>query len=331
MRKLAQRQPGSVLAGTTPVPNHLLDEVMPRLSDTQLRVLLVVVRSTLGWQVGNRRKEKDWISHRQLQARTGRSSAVVSRAVAGLVAQGMIRVTDANDRELADTSQRSRNRGHLFYSLGPKSLISPEEPTTPHGDRNRISGDSKSKASRRVIDPIPPNTALESSSTASETLPHKVRATKETRTKEINTKGVWRRGSEDPNFPALAYPSSTTIGPPLDELHEFSGIEAATELTAMATGFIATFERIYEERWPGYVAPALKREDHIVLLNQINLHGAKELEAWLPSFFDCSFSYVSRSGYSLRTFLDSLKILQATSFSRHENPGTGTRPGSAPS
>jgi hypothetical protein len=318
MRKLAKRQPNSVLVGTTPVPNHLLDEIMPRLSDTQLRVLLVVVRSTLGWQQGKARKEKDWISHRQLQARTGRSSAVVSRAVAGLVAQGLIRVTDANDRELAETSERSRNRGHLFYSLVQKSFILPEEQTTPYADRNHVIDASKSKASKRVTAPFPQSTALESSSTASKTLPHKVMTTKENGTKEIYTKGVRSRGYEHPDFPALSYPTSYTIGPPSNELHESSNIETATESTAITTGFIATFERHYEERRPGYVAPALKREDHLVLVNQIKLHGAEELESWLPCFFDCSFSYVVRSGYSLRSFLDSLKILQTTGFPRRK-------------
>ena len=33
-----------------PVPTRLVDEVMPALKDTELRVLLVVLRQTWGWQ-----------------------------------------------------------------------------------------------------------------------------------------------------------------------------------------------------------------------------------------------------------------------------------------
>src|SRR4051812_27572085 len=80
MREPQKAKSPSALDRTTPVPHWLLDEAMPLLSDTELRVLLVVTRSTLGWREGEGRKESDWLSHRQLQARTGRSSAVVSRA-----------------------------------------------------------------------------------------------------------------------------------------------------------------------------------------------------------------------------------------------------------
>lgn len=53
-----------VIPNTTQVPNVILDEWMPKLKDIELRVLLVVVRQTLGWlenaETGTR-KEKDWI------------------------------------------------------------------------------------------------------------------------------------------------------------------------------------------------------------------------------------------------------------------------------
>jgi hypothetical protein len=35
----------------TKMPNHLVDQVMPKLRDTELRVLLVLLRYTVGWQV----------------------------------------------------------------------------------------------------------------------------------------------------------------------------------------------------------------------------------------------------------------------------------------
>ena len=39
------------LASWRPVPVRLVDTVMPRLKDTELRVLLVVLRQTWGWRM----------------------------------------------------------------------------------------------------------------------------------------------------------------------------------------------------------------------------------------------------------------------------------------
>ncbi len=71
---------GSLLfeGGVIPVPNRLVDEVLPTLKDTELRVLLIVLRQTLGWREGSdtrarwRYKRRDWISHSQMVRRTGR-------------------------------------------------------------------------------------------------------------------------------------------------------------------------------------------------------------------------------------------------------------------
>ncbi|MFC2108523.1 hypothetical protein ACFLS5_03585 [Candidatus Bipolaricaulota bacterium] len=50
--------------GSTQVPNEIFDDIMPGLDDTELRVLLVINRQTLGW-VENKctgaRKLFDWI------------------------------------------------------------------------------------------------------------------------------------------------------------------------------------------------------------------------------------------------------------------------------
>lgn len=102
------------------MPNPVLDLHMPLLRDTELRVLLVVLRQTLGWrgeQEGTR-KERDWISHGQLCRRTGRASAAVSSAVEALVNAGLIAVEDASGNALGSTAQRRRHLGRLFYRVG---------------------------------------------------------------------------------------------------------------------------------------------------------------------------------------------------------------------
>lgn len=104
--------------GTTPMPNFLLDRVMPRLTDTEWRILCVIVRQTFGWHLGpGKRKQSDWLSHYQLKRRTGRQSAAVSRAIDRLVKRGLITVRDSHERLVSSTSARRRVKSHLLFSL----------------------------------------------------------------------------------------------------------------------------------------------------------------------------------------------------------------------
>jgi hypothetical protein len=107
------------MTGATPMPNRLLDVWMPRLRDTEWRVLCVVVRQTLGWQApgGTGRKASDWLTQSQLKRRTGRNSEAVSRAVQRLVSLGLLCVRDAGGDALTSPEARRRHRGRLYYSL----------------------------------------------------------------------------------------------------------------------------------------------------------------------------------------------------------------------
>ena len=98
-----------------PVPSVYLDEVMPWLTDTEWRVLLVVIRQTLGWN-----KERDWITRSQMAYRTGRSQDAVTRAVEGLVRCGLIAVEDERGAVMESATERRRHsRDRLHYRLLP--------------------------------------------------------------------------------------------------------------------------------------------------------------------------------------------------------------------
>lgn len=112
---------------------------MPALSDTEWRLLGVIVRQTLGWREkdgrdgngGPARKGRDWLTHRQLKSRTGRASEAVSRAVDGLVRKGLILVTGMDGRPLLTPAERRRCQGALFFALAPPqgALSYPEAAT----------------------------------------------------------------------------------------------------------------------------------------------------------------------------------------------------------
>ena len=143
------------LASWRPVPVRLVDTVMPRLKDTELRVLLVVLRQTWGWRMDRtsaRKKEadtqantakqsarkqaakhqftkhqltkyqptkrRDWLSHSQPCRRTGQRSDTVSAAVASLTASGLIIVEDAVGKPLKTPEERRRCLSRLYFRPG---------------------------------------------------------------------------------------------------------------------------------------------------------------------------------------------------------------------
>ncbi len=128
------------LAPWHPVPSRLVDAVMPHLRDTELRVILVVLRQTWGWKMDRTNvdemkagqqahsskqavqkqatKRRDWLSHRQLCRRTGRGSDAVSAAVASLTASGLIIVEDAGGKPLMTPDERRRCLGRLYFRPG---------------------------------------------------------------------------------------------------------------------------------------------------------------------------------------------------------------------
>lgn len=103
----------------TPFPNVFIDHAMPVLSDTEWRLLCVITRATLGWTKtrGDERKTRDWLTHSQLIARTGRSSEAVSRALKTLVNSSLVEVQNQRGQLLSTPQERRRNGGRLFYSF----------------------------------------------------------------------------------------------------------------------------------------------------------------------------------------------------------------------
>jgi len=141
----------SQLHQTTPMPNFLLDRVMPRITDTEWRLLCVIVRQTFGWQaVDGSRKTADWLSHYQLRRRTGRASAAISEAIDTLCRAGLIIVKDRYGMRLFTRSQRRRSRDHLTFSLNPLlGTTTFQQRFRYYRRRNSISENNKTKFYKR--------------------------------------------------------------------------------------------------------------------------------------------------------------------------------------
>ncbi|MCP6719713.1 MAG: replication protein [Patescibacteria group bacterium] len=108
----------SILPNTTQVPHLIIRTWMPRLKDTELRILLVITDQTLGWiedRATGRRKEQDWISHYQLCKKSGRASRSVSRAAKVLIEKH--RIVGAYDEQgnALDTAGKRQKCGYRIY------------------------------------------------------------------------------------------------------------------------------------------------------------------------------------------------------------------------
>lgn len=108
------------LAPFVPIPTRLIDDHLPYLKDTELRVLLVVYRQTAGRRDPApdgrmKARRRDWISHRQLTKKTGRSSEAISAAIARLADQGLLVVETESGQALRTAAERRRHLGRLYY------------------------------------------------------------------------------------------------------------------------------------------------------------------------------------------------------------------------
>ena len=95
----------SMYKRTAFVPNTLFDDLLPTLSKSELKVLLVVVRQTNGWKRkhSNQRKLRDRITKSQFVVKTGLSKKSISDAIASLVAKQVLVVSDRDFNVLSSS------------------------------------------------------------------------------------------------------------------------------------------------------------------------------------------------------------------------------------
>lgn len=105
---------------STQVPNEIFDQQLPYLNQAQLKVLLVVIRQTLGWidPKTKQRKRKDWISISFFSKRTRLTHKSISMAISELVYKELIVALDANEKELRHPKDR-RGKKRIYYAYAP--------------------------------------------------------------------------------------------------------------------------------------------------------------------------------------------------------------------
>ncbi len=108
-----------MIPNTTQIPNNLFNGEMHKMKDTELRIVLIVARKTLGWLENietGMRKEEDWISRSQLIKFTGKTGRAISTAIDSCVKKNWIEAR-SKDGELLNTPQKRLGK-KIFYRLG---------------------------------------------------------------------------------------------------------------------------------------------------------------------------------------------------------------------
>jgi hypothetical protein len=268
-----KRSPNRELVHTTPFPNVLLDEVMPRLKDTPWRVLCVVVRQTLGWQSqdAGSRKERDWLTRSQLMARTGRNVEALSAAIDTLVRQGFIEVQDSEGRALSSALQRRAHRGRSYYALAEPWRQRIKQTTSPETRKS----EQLLPSSSSIFSPQPRKSEQEKV--------EKANGTKERLTKEKPIKNH-REVNQESN------------------INNFSS-------EADIVAFITSFKAVAGQAGLPQPKIRLAEEELNRLKIWLTRYDGKSRLSLLEKYFASRLPYIQRHEYSLSAFLHTRHIL----------------------
>jgi len=115
------------IPNSTQIPNEIINDWLPKLKESELKVVIIVARQTLGWienPITGTRKKEDWMTQKQLMKKTGLSNWAVSKATQSLVEKDLIEARDA-DSNILDTPKKrqlvGRHHKRIFYRLKLKS------------------------------------------------------------------------------------------------------------------------------------------------------------------------------------------------------------------
>jgi hypothetical protein len=135
----------SLYPNSTQVPNIIIDE-MGALSNSELRIILLVTRKTIGWH-----KETDYLSYSQIIEITGLSKQSVSDGVNGLVQKGLVKRINKEGESLDPVP--TGFRGKIFYTL-TKQLVKKLDRSKTHnntGLKNRPNKTNSYKTNKNTV------------------------------------------------------------------------------------------------------------------------------------------------------------------------------------
>ncbi|HEY5591319.1 MAG TPA: replication protein [Paludibacter sp.] len=123
----------------TQTPNILFDQLLKELSNSELKILLIIIRQTNGWidKKTGIRKEKDRITHNQFILKAGLSRRIISAAIKSLSQKKLVEMTDSSGNILNNASER-KGKYRIYYSslLEPLQSLHISDKTNANNDIN---------------------------------------------------------------------------------------------------------------------------------------------------------------------------------------------------
>ncbi len=281
-------------ARSTPFPSRLLDDVMPLLSDTEWRVLCVVVRATLGWEDGQGgRKQADWLTQSQLKARTGRASEALSRAIDGLVQKKLVLVCDETGEPLATPQERRRCAGRMLFCMSPQTLDASQEEAGEFGAFAQAGAAEERVRNQDRIRSVPGESYSESEQSYSVSEVRKANTTKE---------------SKDKTTPdGVPSPKQADGDKPVDNFQVGKASTDKDTASQRAGSDVQRFLRAYQELFKQHSAqgespPLAWGRDGKLVKGLLAQYGYERLRELLERFFASEDAWVRKRGYALACF-----------------------------
>lgn len=125
---------------TTQVPNILFDKYLPELTESELKLLLIIIRQTYGWidKRTGKRKSRDRISHGQFTQKTGLSRKAITGGLKNLLDKGLICITNHSSNFVSTVEER-RGKILLFYSFTiPSIFVEPRTQPTKINELKQV-------------------------------------------------------------------------------------------------------------------------------------------------------------------------------------------------
>lgn len=120
----------------TQTPNDLFDHWLPKLSESELKVILIILRKTFGWH-----KTRDYISISMLAKKTGLLEETVIKAAKSLQKKGLIL------KEVIGTNGKQQTYYELIVEENSNNLYPSVQPRGPLGLDPGVSTEAQNKSS----------------------------------------------------------------------------------------------------------------------------------------------------------------------------------------
>ena len=263
----------------------------------------MITRKPHGWR-GDRggHRGRDWLTHRQLKARTGRASEALCRAIETLVRRGLIEVMDEAGQALGTAAERRRCGERLRFRLSPRALGT----GTATGTQEAVSESRAALSLSEEASPFSEKEGTKGEKGVSLCEFRKAKTTKETRDKRSPYGG--EPSQQSGGRTGASQPMTLSGDSPTGDL------PARQRRSAPADPNVRRFLLAYQQEARQHTAegeplPLSWGRDGKLVKGLLAVYGYDRLLVLLERFFASEEDWIRERGYSVPAFFAALGAL----------------------